>query len=1164
MRATWVERLGSWKTPAILLVLVVLLITSIQSVHAQITTATVVGTVADNTGAAVPNAQVTITNTDTALTRTVAANSEGQYRFDLLPIGDYTLSVSATGFKKFAQRGIVLTLNQTATLDVALQVGSVTEEVTVTAAPPPVNTSTGEVGTTVENREIVNLPLIGRDVYQLLELTPGFQFQAMDSTTLGFQEQRTFMNGGLDGGAGSTVYYLDGGLNMTGVRNTGNAIPSPDAVQEFRVQTNSFSAIYGRTNGTVVNVVTKSGTNDLHGSLFEFNRNTIFNANTWGSTSATPPYHRNQFGGTVGGPIKKNKVFFFASYDGLRQITPNFANNVVVPTGTCGPPITASCTAATGLERVGNFSADTFTVSNPIGNKTPVAFAGNQIPANMFDPTSAYVIANYVPIANEGTDEWQGYLEPSPNNYDEGLAKINVQLSNNQQIEGSYFINQGFTVAPEGNLPNWGTEQYAWRQQEINLSHTWTISGTKLNQAWLSYTRNFGGRTDLPATSLTDITATACATSSPFYQSGPCSAPSYAAQGTPAHPNISVTGFFSLSDAIAGPKTGTNLTNFRDVFGWNHGRHAFQFGGEVGNDNDEQETLLDNWGVFTFAGKYSGSNTGNDLADFELGLQSSQEQDAPVTPYTNSNYFALFAQDDFRMTSRLTLNLGVRWDVQTSPTDLNKLASTFVAGVQSTVQPTAPVGQLFIGDPGVARGIVPVRWHHVQPRIGVAWDPTGNGKTAVRAGFGIFYGMVSGNDWNQTSNYEPFAIRLSTWPNIFAKGDKTGTYASLTNPYNGYTCGGAAAVPFPYPNPTCGAWVAGGNIQGITPSFQWPYTYELNFSVQHDFGHGLTLGAGYVGSLGHDLPFAIDLNYPIYGVSGVTPTTKNVNARRPIDNPDLGVTNSAFGQVFQDFSNQTSSYNALQVTFNERMGHNFTLHGYYVYSKSFESVEMDNNTPNPTAAGQIPQDYLALWEERGPSDYDMRHSAVVSFVWLFDYYTGPSRALRGLLNGWSVSPILTVHSGMPFTITSGSDYNADGQSGNDRPNYVPGMTLSVPHPNRSAEVAEWFNVNAFCDNNGGTTVKCATGVTGIGPDGQDGNVGRDSLYGPAFYNWDMSLFRDFRLTERFGLQARAEALNVFNIVNLNNPGTTLGSKTFGVISGANTMRELQIGLRLTF
>jgi hypothetical protein len=308
------------------------------------------------------------------------------------------------------------------------------------------------------------------------------------------------------------------------------------------------------------------------------------------------------------------------------------------------------------------------------------------------------------------------------------------------------------------------------------------------------------------------------------------------------------------------------------------------------------------------------------------------------------------------------------------------------------------------------------------------------------------------------------------------------------------------------------------------------------------------------------LPFSVDLNYPIYTVAGLRPSSDNVNLRRPIDNSNLGVTNSAFGQVFQVQSNQTASYNALQVTFSEKLGRSFSLQGYYTYSNSFSSAELANNTTNPTASGQIPQDYLALREERGPSDWDQRHSAVVSFIWLLNYYHGAHKLFRSLLNGWSVSPIMSVHSGLPFTNTSGSDFNFDGVSGNDRPIRIPGSTLSVANPGP----AQWFNTGAFCDNNGGSKVLCPNGVVGIGPSGQDGNVGRNSLRGPGFYRWDMSLFRDFRFHERLTLQARAEALNVFNIVNLNNPGTTLGTNTFGVISTASTMRELQLGLRLAF
>jgi hypothetical protein len=1148
---------------------------------AQITTATVIGTVTDSSGAAVPSAEVTIVNAGTNQSRTVESNSTGQYRFELLPIGDYVLDVTATGFKKYVQKGIVLTVNEAATVDLTLTVGSVSDVVNVEGAPPTVNTANAEVGDTVENADIINAPLVNRNVYSLMELVPGYQSGAssITPTVLGFQQQITFFNGGANNGVGSVAYYLDGGLNMTDLRNTGNAIPSPDAIQEFRVQTNSFSAAYGRTDGTIVNVITKSGANDIHGSVFEFVRNTILNANTYGNAAATPPFHRNQYGGTLGGPIRKNKLFFFASYDGLRQITPTFENNIVVPFGSCSTSkpgqLDPACvgSAAGAGERGGDFSND-LTLTKKITITDPVAggpaFTGNVIPASMIDPTAAYIIANYIPIANQldsangRMDEWQGFLNPTPNNYDEGLGKIDYQLTSNQLISGDFFFDQGFTAQPAGGNLIWGAETFAYRQQNINLSHTWTISADKINQAWISYTRNFGGRLDTPATSnpassLTALTAAACGST----VSVVCSAPHYMIQGTPDLPQIAVTGGFTLGEAISGPTAGNNVLGLRDVFNWTHGRHSFQFGGEVSHTDDKQQTLLDNYGVLSYSKAFTGSN----LADFVTGLTGAQEQDAPVTPYIASYFFGLFVQDDFRVTSRLTFNLGLRWDVQTAPTDSSHLGSIFSPGVQSTVFPTAPLGELVIGDPGVPAGLVNTRWHHVQPRLGLAWDPRGDGKTAIRAGFGVFYGSVSGNEWNLTSNFEPFAVRLTPWPVLFAKGDAPGTYPTLTNPYNGFP---GACIPFPFPQPTCrGSFTAGGSMYGVSQNYQWPYSYEMNLSAQHEFRGGFTLGFAYVGNLSHDLPYAIDNNYPTTGCgpfTGATFKTCSVGAgiltRRPIDNLTPGTTVSPFGIVGLVSSNQTANYNALQVTFSEKLGKSFTLKGYYVYSKNLESAELDSTTTN----AQVEQDGALVNEDRGPTDFDIRHTFAASFVWQLNYYHGSSGALRWVVNGWDFSPIVTAHSGIPFNITSGTDFNGDGNT-NDRPDFVPGVSTSIPHPNRATAIFEWFNTAAFCPDNGGFTATapaCPAGVVGIGPNGQDGSVGRNALYGPPFVQADLSLSRDFQIHENLVLQLRGEALNAFNIVNLNNPGSTLGTSTFGVISGAGTMRELQVGARLTF
>src|SRR5215472_12824213 len=962
----------------------------IVSLHAQITTTTLVGTVTDKTGAVLVDASVTATNTGTNLQRTVKTNAQGEYRIEFLPVGDYSVSVDASGFKKFLRKGVTLEIDQTARVDASLDVGSTGETIEVTAAAPIVNTSNPELGRTVENQEIVNLPIVNRNVYTLLDLTPGVQ-RNDNSIVLGYPEQRTLINGGVDGGAGSVNYYLDGGTNMTGLRNTGNILPNPDAIQEFRVQTNNYSAEYGRFSSGVVNVLTKSGSNDFHGSAFEFVRNTIFNANDWGNPFATPPLHRNQFGATLGGPIVKNNTFFFASYGGLRQNTSTFLSGSFVPTA---------------LERAGDFSQSVDANGNKVFIKDPTStkpcnattqsgcFSSggrvNVIPANRMDGVATNIINTFIPAANVGTNQWKGFV-PSPFDTDEFLAKVDHSFSDTRRLTASYFETSGTNTvrAGTGNLP-WSQQRFDWRQQEANVSDTWFISPTKVNQVWLTYTRNFGGRLNLPQTSLADLGSL------------------FTLQGTPSLPQITVTGFFNLTQAIAGPVAGTNFYSARDTFSYNRGRHAFKFGGELSLDKDIQQTLLNNYGVFTF----SGSVTKSALADFEIGLPASLSQDAPVTGYTNAWYTAVFAQDDYRIHPRLTLNLGVRWDIQTPPTDPQNKESTFVPGVQSTIRPSAPAGILFPGDAGVTRGIVSTPWNHVSPRIGLAWDPIGNGRTSVRAGAGVFFGSVSGNEWNTTSNFEPFAIRLSFTNNNSATKS---TGATLSNPYRNLTGGD----PFPYN----GQFVPGGSIFGPSPNFRWPYTYQLNFSVQRQVTSSLAVGASYVGSLSHDLPFATDANYPLPSTPTVPiPTTTNVQARRP--NPN-------FGAILSMQSGQTASYHGLQISATQRMSRHLSFNAFYIYSKTFDSVQLQNNTTQA-----LVQDFTNMAADRGRADTDMRHQLVVSMTWQPDYYQGGNRWVRPIANGWSVSPILKLHSGFPFTVLNGADANFDGNSNTDRAQLV--------------------------------------------------------------------------------------------------------------------------------
>jgi outer membrane receptor protein involved in Fe transport len=1074
---------------------------------AQITTATIIGTVTDPNGAPVPSASVTARNADTGLQRTVSSGEDGSYRLEFLPVGNYVVEITATsGFKKAYRDGIVLSVNDTARIDISLEIGSVDQQVNVTTAPPEINTSSSELGRTVQSHEIENLPLVERNVYTLLDLTPGVQSNnngvASASTgtstfILGYPEQRTLINGGTDGGTGSVNYYLDGGINMTNLRNTGNILPNPDAIQEFKVQTNSYNAEYGRFASGIVNVITKNGTNKFRGSLFEFVRNDLFNANDYGSTLAKAPYHRNQFGGTIGGPIKKDKIFFFFSYAGLRQATSTFLNGARVPTA---------------LERAGNFTASATKPTDPATN-APFVCNGvtHVICPNRVDPVARRIVDEFIPLPNtilpNGNPGWQGYIA-TPYNFDEFLGKVDYQLNDAHRLSFSYFNTGGTstTRGGNGNLP-WSFQDSTWRQHSVNVSDVWVMSPNKINQVWLTFSQNFGGRINTPGTSLSDLGSL------------------FTIQGAPNLPQITVNGYFTLGQQIGGPTAGTNFYAVRDVFSWIKGRHSLKFGGEFSLNKDIQDTLLNNYGVFTFNGnstQHTGpTQAGNAFGDFLIGIPSAVSQDAPVTGYTNTWYSALFVQDDVRIHPRLTLNLGLRWDVQTAPTDpLNRVVN-YIPGQRSTVIPAAPVGALFYGDPAVERGGIPTEYTHFSPRFGFAWDIFGNGKTSLRGAFGIFYGSISGNEWNTMTNFQPFSTRL-TFPNINQRTNPQGVPlgATLFNPYNAFPGGN----PFPYR----GTFTAGGGLFPVATDFQWPRTYQMNVSIQRQLTKDIVVGAAYVGTESRYLPFARDINYPV-----LTPTasTNNVLARRP---------NPAFGAVLLLQSDQDADYHGLQLTTAMRMTHHISFNAFYTFSKTTSSVQLYNSTTQGQA-----QNYSNLFEDRGAGDTDQRHVFSASFNFRPDFYKGKDRIGRALLIGWSISPIIKIRSGLPFTVANGADANLDGV-GTDR-----AQLIGDPHVDHPT-AAMWFNPAAFARN---------PVVTGVAV---DGNSARNLLYGPSYHGFDLAISRDIRLSETYKITLRAEGTNVFNTVNLGQPGATAGTTTLGVITGAGAMRKVQFGARFTF
>src|SRR6185437_2838392 len=614
------QKLLAWQHPittklVALLAIAVALFLGLLPANAQVSTATMFGTVTDASGAAIPDANVTIRQTETGFVRVVKTGGGGEYRADFLPIGPYSVTVEAKGFKTLNRQGLTLTVTEEAHLDLSLSVGGEATTVEVTAEIPLLNTGNSTLGRTISNREIENLPLVDRNVYTLLDLTPGVQNNNNSGTggnggvinPLGYPEQHVKINGSSDSGVGQVSYYLDGGSNMTGVRNTGNPLPNPDAIREFRVDTNNFSAQYGRNSAGVVTVLTKSGTNQFHGSVFEFFRDRNFNATTHLQPQKTP-YNQHRFGFTVGGPVLKDKLFFFGSYAGFRYISSNIFTTSVptaqmqkgdfsqaIPTAAASQlPDNQKCTIA-------QQTAQLFWACNPYKPKASAFYPGNIVPVSDFDPAIAAIIkAGLIPTPNPSQPSDTIYtrrdFSPFRQKTNEELYKGDYQMTEKQRLTLSYFHLTGDNVQnPSGNnILGWVVHDYTFAQHIANIAHTWTISNSTVNQLMVNYTRLIGGRVPSPSQSLADF-------GSAFQEQMPhgqiCGVP---AQAGCARPQLAPSGWFTAGNAITGPVTGNNIYSIRDVVSTTRGKHTLYYGGEANRENDAQQTTKNNYGVFSF------------------------------------------------------------------------------------------------------------------------------------------------------------------------------------------------------------------------------------------------------------------------------------------------------------------------------------------------------------------------------------------------------------------------------------------------------------------------------------------------------------------------------------------------------------------------------------
>jgi hypothetical protein len=1181
------------------LALLILVLSGTFAAFGQQITGTIVGTVKDQQGAVVNTATVKATNVDTGFSRSTPTNNLGEYRIDYLPVGKYTVEAKAPSFERYVQQNISLDVDQELTVDVALAVGAATQTVTVTTAPPMVNLSDPVLGVTLNPSDIINLPMVNRNIYSEISLTPGVMANNNSSasnptgtptTATGLYIEAVQINGSIDWGNAAVGFYLDGGNNITGMRNYGNPSPNPDAVEEFRVETSAFGAQYGQFSAAVVSVITKSGTNQWHGSLFEVNRNTDFNANSWqpahnaAGQIIVSPYHRNQFGGTVGGPIKKNDAFFFFSYGGLRQITDSVFTGAITPTAN---------------ERLGDFTGDTFivytpglahTAANQVDgiNTSPNCKVAtlNCIPQALLDTTISNMdnvsnsVGSSIPLPNvpgsltnaaKGGGSYAG-LFPIPVTENEYLGKYDQNLGTKDHVVATYFFSRNVLKnSPGGNIP-WTWNQVASNGTNLNLSDVHSFSSTTANQTWLTFTRAAGGRVNLPLTGPASQTLTS-------YGSN------FVLQGPPSLPTISETNF-SATATNAGPFTGSDNYELRDMVSLVKGKHSLFIGGEFALNKTMFDANLLNFGSLSFATS-APTSTGNVTSDWVTGQASAMEQDSPYTTHLSTWHYALFVQDNYRVTPRFTANLGVRWDIDQPPVDPHNRTESFNPGQQSTVAPLAPKGLLFPGDAGVGRGIIGTKYYHVSPRLGFAWDPFGDSKTSIRGAAGIFFGNVAGNQWNQPGNAIPFALRPQT-------GE--GPLSSITNFYSTpgdfpSTAAGGGLFPYTY-TPSKPTFIEGpgGATEAISTHFKYPYIYQVNLSVQRQLPGQLTLTTAYVAALSHQLSTFLDANYSPYSTAFGTPSTSatSIAARRQFDpcpvagcptgsaaiNNGNGLLGAGIIDLLSDLS---GSYHSLQISATKQLSRSFSAGGNYVWSHALESFEgsEDGNT-SPQDSGYLGTPFTAsnnslgavgggLGEEYGPMNVDIRNSAAVSGTWNLDYFHGDSKIVQELVNGWQIAPILYLHSGGVFSLSTGSNKSFD-STGNQRPNAVAGQNPVLPHnrcrvctPGSGAnEVTAWFNTAAYTPNGPGL-------AGGIGPGGADGNVGRNSLFGPGFKQLDLGLFRNIKFERGMVFQLRFESTNALNWVNLSNPTSSLASGNYGKITSATgTQRIIQVGGRLTF
>ncbi len=1073
------------------------------SLQAQDPVGVLEGHVKDPSGGSVSAAEVTASNQQTGFSAKQRSADDGTFHFSSLPAGEYDLRVTADGFAAFTASAIPIDIGRTVRLPVKLEVAAGHSEVIVagTGATVDLGPTLGDV---VSSHEATDLPLNGRNFAQLGLLQAGVAPMTGGLAEAGGivrANQAYAVNGQRPESNG---YLLDGVSNMDNV-NGAFAIRVPvDAISEFRILTLNAPAEYGDTSGATTSVVTKSGGNSFHGDFYEFLRNNDLDTRNFFSANVEP-LHQNQYGGTIGGPIRRNKDFFFAYFEGYRN-RQGVTKTAIVPT----PAERMGDFSGTGVPLLGfNFQT---------GGFDPVP--GNKIAPSQFSPVAQNALQLY-PLGNVSPSLYTA-TQVGTNNYDQGGFRLDHNFSEGDQLFLRYATSSTSEMDP---LPIAGAGVPGFpvgdsiRTQSVTASETHVFSPSTLQTFRAAFFRNefiFGQR----------LNATPPSALGFQYQ------PTLGlAAGTPY---LIVSGYASLGDPIVGPQnTYQNNYQLSDSISMTRGRHSFKFGGEFARNQINLLFGIATNGFFVFApfpfsDPFASFLTGNPVVFFQGGGQFDRG--------LRNVMVAGYAQDEWRITPHLTLNYGLRYEINTPWVDIRNRMNEWAPGLQSKVYPDAPPGLLFPGDPGVARSIVPNYYKGIMPRVGVAWDPTGSGRTTIRAGYGIFY------DSFENGVGGPLQTPVSALPWTQAYQLAPGPGFNLANPY------GSNPPPFDGKS-----FVKPATVLTVDQLARPPYAQNWNLSIERVLGKNYLLDVRYVGNKGTRLSRFVEGNPSLYG-PGVNPN--NIDQHRIFAGcpSSGGLCNFASAGIISDIANST--YHAGQVSLSRHFVTGLGFQASYWYSKSLDGVSSFNvsgSAPTDVSGeNDLAQNPFNLRAEHGPSLFDATQRFTISGSYELPRWPSAPHLAAMIVNGWQFNAIGSFSSGTPFTVYDSNNVSLQGQapeiSGfySSRPDLISNPNAGPHTPN------QWVNPADFLRLNPNTQA------------GQFGNEGRNVVRGPGIADLDLSLFKTFNIGETKRIQFRAESFNIMNHPNFYLPENDIASPEFGQILQAGPPRLFQLALKFLF